>query len=211
MSKRAFLTNARTTRDAINGESSDRRVMNSKLCLAVCTALAWTVGILDASAQQPNAQHIQLIRDTAALICNTVNDAKGQKSEAQIQGDVKAQLSGLAGKVAEAGGSGKGSLTREEFEGLSREATATALSDDRNCRERVFNKMFETLTYYPPPPIGPPEDTRPQHLQHVPGIPLAMAARVIKPDYFTVINLFIENTSPDTDIEFAFGPGKPGS
>lgn len=99
-----------------------------------------------AAAQQSKEQPIQLIKDTAASICNTVlAGARGQKSDFQVQGDVKVQLRGLLGKFADAGVSGAGQLNREEFEGLSREATAIALEGDRGCRERIFHKMFEKL------------------------------------------------------------------
>ena len=107
-------------------------------------APCWESGA-SASAQQLNPQQIQIIENTAASICNTVKEAKGQKKDVQIEGDIKAQLNGLVGKIADLGGSAKGALTREEFEGLSRDATATALESDRGCRERVFNKMFDKL------------------------------------------------------------------
>jgi hypothetical protein len=64
----------------------------------------------------------------------------------QLQGDIKAQVGGLVDKVGESGAGGVGSLTREEFDGLSRSATAVALEGDRGCRERVFNKMFDRLS-----------------------------------------------------------------
>ena len=56
------------------------------------------------------------------------------------------ELSGLVGKLADVGGSGKGSLNREEFEGLSRDATASALQSSQGCRERVFNRMFDNIS-----------------------------------------------------------------
>jgi hypothetical protein len=114
--------------------------------LGLPVALALAANISSAGAQQLNPQQIQIIRDTAASICNTAKEAKGQKSDIQIQGDVKAQLGGLVGKLVDAGASGKGSLSREEFEGLSRDATAAALEGDRVCRERLFNKMFDKAT-----------------------------------------------------------------
>ncbi len=116
------------------------------LAFGLCAALACGVGFSAASAEQLNRQQIQLIQDTAASICNTVKEAKGQKTDLQLEGEVKAQLTGLLGKVLDVGGSSKGSLSREQFEGLSRDATATALEGDRGCRERVFNKMFDKLS-----------------------------------------------------------------
>src|SRR6516164_528129 len=119
---------------------------NWKRALGLSLALGSGASISSALAQQLNSQQIQMIRDTAASICNTIKEAKGQKSDVQIEGDVKAQLGGLVGKVVDLGGAGKGSLSREEFEGLSRDATAAALEGDRGCRERVFDKMFDKLT-----------------------------------------------------------------
>ena len=87
-----------------------------------------------------------MIQDTATSICNTVKEQSGNKSTAQIEGDIKAQLGGLAGKLANAGVSGKITGRMEDFEGLSQDATATALNADRNCRERIFNKMFDQIS-----------------------------------------------------------------
>jgi hypothetical protein len=119
-------------------------------CLSLCVILA--SGVL-AFAQELNPEQTNIIRDTAASICNTVRDVKGQKSEVQIQGDVKATLSGVVKKLADLGVSGAGSLNREEFEGLSRDATATALEGDRGCRERVFNKMFDLVKSHGDQPV----------------------------------------------------------
>lgn len=99
-----------------------------------------------ASAAQVDPQQIELIKNTAASICDVVNEAKGKKSDIQIKGDVKAQLSGLIGKVVDIGAGGAGTITQNEFEGLSQDATATALIGAQGCRERVFNKMFDKLT-----------------------------------------------------------------
>jgi hypothetical protein len=113
-------------------------------------ALAWAASISNPSAQQTNPQQMQIIRDTAASICDTVKEARGRKSEVHIQGDVKAELRGLAGKLFAVGGATGGTFTEEEFEGLSQDATAAAMQGDRDCRERVFHKMFDRLTSAPP-------------------------------------------------------------
>ena len=114
-------------------------------------AVSWAVflcaaGLAPVAALDFNAEQLQLIQNTAASICNTVKDAAGKKTDLAISGDVKAELNGLVGKVVNVGSTGKGSLSREEFEGLSRDATAEALKGDQGCRERVFNKMFDKLT-----------------------------------------------------------------
>jgi hypothetical protein len=116
-----------------------------KLSPSFYVALVWGLRVSAASAQQLSPEQFQLIKETAESICDTVKEAKGKKSDVQIQGDVKAQLNGLIGKVVDVGASGKGSITRKEFEGLSQEATAIAMEVDRGCRERIFNKMFDKV------------------------------------------------------------------
>jgi len=126
-----------------------RHMTKWKRALGLSVALVSGASISSALAQQLNSQQIEVIRDTAASICNTVKEAKGQKSDYQIEGDVKAQLGGLAGKLVDVVGSGKGSVSREEFEGLSRDSTAAALEGDRGCRKRLFKEMFDKLTTPP--------------------------------------------------------------
>ncbi len=101
-----------------------------------------------AYSAQLDPQQMALIKDTAISICNTVKDIKGEKTYAQIQGEVKGQLSGLLGRLSgtEASASGTGMLSRDAFEGLTQDATATALAGDRECRVTLFDKMFDKIT-----------------------------------------------------------------
>ena len=117
-----------------------------------CTAIILGALSPPASAAQLDPQQMALIKDAATSICNTVKDIKGEKTYAQIQGEVKGQLSGLLGRLSgtEASASGTGTLGRDAFEGLTQDATATALTDDRDCRMKLFNKMFDTIN----PPTG---------------------------------------------------------
>jgi hypothetical protein len=156
------------------------------LKFSLCAAIAWSMGISGILAQQFNPQQIQMIKETAASICNSVKEAKGQKSEVQIQGDVNAKLGGLIGKVADIGGSGTGALTREEFEGLSRDATATALQSDRDCRERLFNKMFDKLSGVPDSAVNraPPAPAGRAVYPAAPGLRLDPDGRVVTRDTY---------------------------
>jgi hypothetical protein len=86
-----------------------------------------------ASYAEPfDAEQLTIIRDTAASICNTVKEIKGEKTDGQIQGEVIDQLTGLVGRLGSSGVSGSGSLTRGEFEGLTQDATGLALPSDRD-------------------------------------------------------------------------------
>jgi hypothetical protein len=116
--------------------------------IAAACALTLATQLSAAQSAQLDPQQMTLIRDTAASICNTVKEIKGEKTDAQIQGEVKGQLSGLLGKLsgAEASVSGTGALSREAFEGLTQDATAISLSGDRDCRMKLFNRMFDQIT-----------------------------------------------------------------
>ncbi len=123
--------------------------------LFVCALLLLSARLPAGYAQQLDPQQIGIIKDAASSICNTVKDVKGEKTDVQIQGEVRGQLSGLVGRLANAGGSASGSLNRDEFEGLTQSATAIALAGDRECRERLFSKMFDSITFALLPPAKP--------------------------------------------------------
>jgi hypothetical protein len=112
--------------------------LGGKMVCRVIALCILTLGIELSAAHsaQLDPQQIKLISDTAVSICKTVKDIKGEKTYAQIQGEVKGQLSGLLGKLSgtEASASGTGTLSREAFEGLTQDATATSLIGDRECR-----------------------------------------------------------------------------
>jgi len=105
------------------------------------------------AAQGLDPTQIKIIKDTAAEICNNieVEKVKGGKTDLELQGDVKANISGLLGKVIDGQGSATGKITKQEFDGITQEATAEALKSSQGCRERIFNKMFDKLGSLPSP------------------------------------------------------------
>jgi hypothetical protein len=114
---------------------------------ALWATLASAANVSAALSQQPlTAEQLDKFKETVRSICETVKEARGQKSEAQLQSDVQAKLGGFWGRFFDVGGGAKGAISREEFEGLSQEATATALQGDRDCREHLFNKLVDKLT-----------------------------------------------------------------
>ena len=56
------------------------------------------------------------------------------------------ELGGLLGKMADAGSIVTGSMSHDEFEGLTRDATTIASAGDRECRSQLFPKMVERLS-----------------------------------------------------------------
>ena len=103
---------------------------------------------LSAAAQgnRLDPRQIGLIKAAAASICDTVKDITGQNTAILIKGTVMGELGGLIGKMADAGSIETGSMNHDEFEGLTRDATAIASAGDRECRMQLFPKMVEALS-----------------------------------------------------------------
>jgi hypothetical protein len=85
---------------------------------------------------------LQKLTNIVNGVCNTVQEAKGKKTDAEIQGDVKAQLGPLS-RLLGVGAEAQGRLSESQFEGLSQEATAIGLNGDRDCRKDLFIKLLE--------------------------------------------------------------------
>jgi hypothetical protein len=83
--------------------------------------------------------------DGARALCDSVKEARGQRTGSQLQADVQAKAPGFW-KLFDIGGGAKGTIDRETFEGLSREATAEALKSDQACRERIFTMLVNKLS-----------------------------------------------------------------
>src|SRR5262245_56624933 len=109
-----------------------------------CALLAMTVCAASASetaSQQLSADQLKTFFDAARILCETVKEARGQRTGSELQADVQAKARGFC-KFLDVGGGAKGTIDRETFEGLSREATASLLEGDRDCRERIANKLL---------------------------------------------------------------------
>jgi hypothetical protein len=128
--------------------------------LLIWIGLGCATSAASALAQQLNVDQINLIKQTAADICNTVKEVRGVKTESEIQGDVQARLNGLLGKLVDLGVGAQGSTKTERFQGLTQDATAIAMQGDRECRERLFNKMFDKLGQSNQAPVQPAYDRR---------------------------------------------------
>ena len=122
-----------------------------RLSMLASVALAFFVA--DTTAQALDAGQLALVRDTARGICDTVREAQGSTTSVKVKGDVEAKLKGLSKSIASGGAGLLVEFDRKSYDGISQEA-ADAIAKagakdnaaaDRDCRERVFNKMFETI------------------------------------------------------------------
>jgi hypothetical protein len=98
-----------------------------------------------AQGDRLDPRQIGLIKGAATSICDTVKDITGQNTDILIKETVMSELGGLIGKMADVGSIATGSMSHDEFEGLTRDATTIASAGDRECRMQLFPKMVEAL------------------------------------------------------------------
>jgi hypothetical protein len=96
------------------------------------------------SASLDPAQATELITNTADRICNVVL-THGEARSSEVRGEIKAQLSGLASKLADAGVSGAGSIVTEKYENVLRQDLASMLNSNAQCKLRVFEDLQSKL------------------------------------------------------------------
>jgi hypothetical protein len=106
---------------------------------------------------------INLILVAADGICNVI-DTTGNSESEQVKGEVKAQLSGLAAKFADAGISGSGTLESEHFRNVFQQDLPSVLKNNTDCRLEVFRTLKDSLrsSSDAPSPVSPVEKNRQQ-------------------------------------------------
>ncbi len=112
------------------------------LKLNVVSILCIAMYISPASCMTPEA--ISLITDAAQSICGSEADA-GSAEKVKVTGDLKAELSGLAKKLADLGLSGSGSIEKDSYVGVLQQDLAANLADLRHCKLAVFDSLSKTL------------------------------------------------------------------
>jgi hypothetical protein len=114
----------------------------------------WFATAAGAYAQDQVSQALRVITDAADHICGNIA-MSGQSTDVKITGDVKAQLSCLAKKLADLGIAGAGEVTTGSFEGLLRDQLASSLKEQRDCKVAIFSSLRDVL--FPP---APPQRSR---------------------------------------------------
>jgi hypothetical protein len=138
----------------------------SKLAVAV-----WLLGLTSVAAAfasfpacaQSVAQALQEITDTADRLCGNVATS-GQTNAASGAAEVKAELNGLAKRLADLGVSASGSTSSSTYEGVIQQELPTALRDVRECKLKVFQTLQEKLLPDAQSTPGPHSEQAPQKL-----------------------------------------------
>lgn len=109
----------------------ERKITAVLATFSVAYGLATTIGRAETSAVV-----LKEIADTASQLCGYMSES-GSKSTTQITGDVNAELSGLAKRLANLGVKGTGTIDSSQYEGVVQEQLADTLKDIRQCRENI--------------------------------------------------------------------------
>jgi hypothetical protein len=96
------------------------------------------------AAYADTGSQVGAIADTADRICGIVT-TQGEASSTKVQGDIHAELNGLAKRLATIGGSGSGDITTSSYQGLLQTDLASSLRDVRQCKLQVFKTLQHTI------------------------------------------------------------------
>jgi hypothetical protein len=107
-------------------------------------------GAASAEPLGDQANALKLITDTADKICNVVT-AAGSSRSFDVDGQVKAELGGLASRLAGVGISGSGKLNEEQYQNVLRQDLAGTLRDNAACKLKVFETLSSKILSAAPP------------------------------------------------------------
>jgi YARHG domain len=132
--------------------------MNIRLCSVMLLILAMPPYSYLAQAETVDVQQVlDQITNTADKICSVVSN-RGEASSEEVKGNVKAQLTGLASKLADIGVSGSGAINNEAYQNVLQQDLAATLRDNAACKLKVFDTLQGKLLKSdaaPPAPITP--------------------------------------------------------
>ena len=87
---------------------------------------------------------LSAIADTADRICGILS-TRGEANTTKITGDIRAELSGLAKRLASIGVSGSNDITSSGYQGMLQKDLPAALKDVRDCKLQVLDKLQATV------------------------------------------------------------------
>lgn len=148
------------------------------------------------SAQTLDRESIALIRETADSICGEIM-RDGSSRDIEIEGEVSAELKGLAKRLADAGIEGSARLEDGRYANVLRDELGEELKSARDCRMKVFDKLLDRLDPATPPAQTGQVEPVPQG-QDIVEYPdtgyVELAGTVLWGEF---INCSVLNTAPD--------------
>lgn len=115
--------------------------------------------VLNMGAQIPPARAdtpaaLSAIADTADRVCGILA-AQGEADSTKVTGEVRAELSGLAKRLASLGMSGAGDIASSKYQGMLQSDLPSTLKDIRDCKLKVLDKLQATVLPGTTQPSGP--------------------------------------------------------
>jgi len=104
-------------------------------------------GFFAPESDRLDPRQVNLLKAAAASICNVAKDGAGKVNDALLKGTVLSQLGGLFERMAEVGP--VPTMSHDDFQGLTREATAIASAGGPDCETQLLPKMLARLAAPP--------------------------------------------------------------
>lgn len=146
--------------------------------------------LVQASAVQAlDGRTLALINESANDICGSI-DRDGGGSSTAIEGNISAELSGLARRLADAGIDGSARLESDDYSNVVRQELGSELANTRECRLRVFEMLVDRVESSLQPEPDPWGSRGPQPAAG----PTELAGMI---QWGAYINCQVTNTSPD--------------
>jgi hypothetical protein len=118
---------------------------------------------------------LEEIMEAADRLCVDVAHS-GNKSSAELRGNVKAELSGLAKKLVDLSGDVNGKIDTQQYEGVIQEQLAEMLKDVRSCKIQILNTLQQKMLTQAPQQAPRDPDGLYQYGEKVAEIQGAVAA-----------------------------------
>ena len=131
---------------SLSGEAMRSKIGRTCALIFLLACSSSTPAAADDIERQARA--LKLIRDTAADICNTIQQ-DGSTKDLELSGTAKAKVDGALSKIADLGIEGSANFKSDQFKGVLHQELATAIRDNANCRLEVLKLLNEKLLSTP--------------------------------------------------------------
>jgi hypothetical protein len=130
------------------------RMPRQRLALLLAAALVLGPALQPSPARADAPAALAAINDTADRVCGIIA-TQGETDSSKAQGEIHAELNGLARRLAVIGGSAEADIASSKYQGLLQQDLPWSLSDVRKCKLQVFEKLSTTLLPGTAQPTGP--------------------------------------------------------
>ncbi len=118
--------------------------LSQRFCMCLAAFVTFAIIAQPYAARADAPATLTAIADTADRICGIVSTEGDTKSH-EVQGQINAELNGLAKRLANIGGAGSADFSASRYQGLLQKDLPTTLDGVRACKLHVFDLLRTTI------------------------------------------------------------------